>query len=67
MRTVIDEWKVGPNMVLFLDKPLDGLPPFWKYRIEGKEYDPVSVYDLGDKVIAIKSDLHFKGKVVEFI
>ncbi len=67
MKTVIDEWKLGQILVLFLDKPLDGLPPFSKYRIDGKEYDPVPVYDMGDKVIAIKSDFHFKGKVVEFI
>lgn len=37
-----------------------------KYRIEGKEYEPVPVYDL-PKHIAIEGKGEFVGNTVEFV
>ena len=65
MRKIISQWAVGKYMVLEIDQ---GLPmkPYQKYRIDGKEYDIVPVYDLPDS-IAIEAKGDFAGKTVEFI
>lgn len=65
MRKIISQWSVGKYVVLEIDQ---GLPmrPYKKYRIDGKEYDIVPVYDLPGS-IAIEANGDFVGKTVEFI
>ena len=40
--------------------------PWWHYVIDGVEYEPVMVYDMGENVIAINEPGSFIGKMVEF-
>lgn len=64
MSTVIDEFGVKEYTVL----KLDSLPkvPYRKYRIAGKEYDVIPMYD-AQNCIAIKAKGTFLGKTVEFV
>ena len=49
MARVIDEWEI-PNegTILTLDEDTP-FRPYWHYVIDGVEYEPVIVYDLGRK------------------
>ena len=65
MRKILSEWKIGKYTALELDEA----PPMResrKFRIDGKQYSPVPVYDM-PKHIAIEAEGDFKGKVVEFV
>lgn len=64
MSKIVDELHVEGYAVL----KLDGIPNgnYKKYRIDGIEFEPVSIYD-AENCIAIQSNDTFVGKVVEFI
>ena len=64
MSKVIDTFHVEKYTVLILDE----MPrtDYHKFRIDGKEFEPVPVYD-APRCIAIMSDEQFLGKTVEFI
>lgn len=65
MRKIIDEWVVRKYTILTLDEELPR-QAIWHYVIDGVEYEPVIVYDMGKNVIAIEADGGFIGKTVEF-
>lgn len=49
MRKIIDEWVVANKYTIFtLDEDVPH-QPIWHYVIDGVEYDPVIVYDMGKK------------------
>lgn len=65
MCRIISEWKIGKYVALELDQS----PPmrkYNKYRIDGKDYTAVPVYDLPNH-IAVESDSSFVGKNIEFV
>lgn len=65
MSKILSEWKIGKYIALELDE----IPPmreYNKFRIDGKEYTPIPVYDL-PRHIAIEAQGNFKGKFVEFV
>lgn len=64
MSKVVSEFRVKNYIVLKLDK--QPLTSYYKYRIDGKEYDPVPIYDMPG-CIAIESEKSFIDKQVEFI
>ena len=64
MSTVIDEFHVKEYSVLKLDSLSQA--PYRKYRIAGKEYDIIPMYDLPN-CIATKAKGTFLGKTVEFV
>lgn len=64
MHKVISELKVGKYMLLALDKTKPN--NYSKYKIDGTEYEPVTVYD-APFGIAIEASEGFVGKTVEFI
>ena len=43
MRTVLSQWQIGKYTALELNEDIP-LKKYSKYRIEGKEYEPVPVY-----------------------
>lgn len=65
MRTVISELQVDKYIVLTLDGPVP-IKAHRKYRIAGKDYDIVPMYDMPNG-IAIAAEGSFVGEVVEFI
>lgn len=65
MYKVISEFRAGKYAILKLDKKIMEID-YHKYRIEGKDYDIVPVYDLPNH-IAVESSEDFVGKTVEFI
>lgn len=65
MRTVLSQWQIGKYTALELNEDIP-LKKYSKYRIEGKEYEPVPVYDL-PKHIAIEGEGEFVGNTVEFV
>lgn len=68
MRKIIDEWVVGNKYtILTLDEDLPH-QAIWHYVIDGVEYDPVIVYDMGKSIIGIEKVAadSFIGKTVEF-
>lgn len=65
MRRIISQWTVGKYIVLEIDQELP-MKTYKKYRINGKEYDIVPVYDFPGN-IAIEAEGDFVGKTVEFI
>lgn len=64
MHKVLSEWVVGAYTVLELDQDLP-VKAYEKYRIDGKDYKPIPVYDF-PKHIAVESKGEFLGKYVEF-
>lgn len=62
---VISQWKIGKYLALELNQSLPKTE-YTKYKISGKEYEPVPVYDLLNH-IAIADMGDFEGKEVEFI
>lgn len=62
---IIGQWEIGKYIVLELDQDLP-MTKYDKYRIDGKDYSPVPVYDF-PKHIAIEAHGNFKGKKVEFV
>ncbi len=64
MGRVIENFRIGKYAVLKLDE----IPKteYDKFRIEGKEFEPVPVYDM-PQCIAIESNEQFLNKIVEFI
>ena len=64
MSKVIEEFRVKEYMVLKLDSLSKN--PYSKYRIEGKEYNAIPMYD-APNCIAIKAKGTFLGKTVEFV
>lgn len=65
MSKIISQWTVGKYLVLEIDHELP-MKTYKKYRINGKEYDIVPVYDFPGN-IAIEAEGDFVGKTVEFI
>lgn len=64
MSKVIDNFQIGKYAVLKLDEmPKRG---YNKFRIEGKEFQPVPIYDM-PQCIAIESNENFLNRKVEFI
>ena len=63
-RKVVYDFQVRNYRVLKLDEmsKLD----YKKYSIDGKEYEPVTIYD-AQNCIAIESREEFVGKIVKFI
>lgn len=64
MNKVIDEFQVKEYMVLKLDYL--SKDSYRKYRIAGKEYNAIPMYD-APNCIAIKAKGTFLGKTVEFV
>lgn len=62
---VVSQWKIGKYLALELNQSLPKTQ-YTKYKISGKEYEPVSVYDLPNH-IAIEATGDFEGEEVEFI
>ena len=65
MYKVISQWNIGKYVALELNQSLPKTE-YRKYRISGKEYEPIPVYDL-PKHIAIEATGNFEGETVEFI
>lgn len=65
MSKVVSEWKIGKYTALELDQG-PPMKPYYKYRIDGVDYDIVPVYDIPNH-IAVESKSSFLGKTVEFI
>lgn len=65
MSKILSEWKIGKYIALELDEELP-MRKYSKFRIDGKEYMPIPVYDL-PRHIAIEAKGNFKGKTVEFV
>lgn len=61
---VISEFHVKEYAVLKLDSL--SKDPYSKYRIAGKEYDAIPIYD-APNCIAIKAKGTFLGEKVEFV
>lgn len=67
MCKVVDEVNVVNDLFLLtLDSPPPN-KPYWRYKIGGKVYDIVMVYDMGDKVISVHGPGNFVGDEVEFV
>ena len=64
MSMVISEFHVKEYAVLKLDSL--SKDPYSKYRIAGKEYDAIPIYD-APNCIAIKAKGTFLGEKVEFV
>ena len=67
MYKVTKEWNVTKDLYLLTLNKKKPLKSYWKYKIGKKEYEPVIVYDMGDKVICVHGSGGFMGKTVEFI
>lgn len=67
MLKIVDEFQIGKYMVLKLDGNIQDTKDYRKYRIDGKIYNPVPVYDMGNNVIAVESENSFFGKTVDFV
>lgn len=65
MAKIIRELRVGKYLALGLNNPLPW-KSYRKYRIDGKEYEIVPLYDMPNS-IAVESSESLLGKVVEFI
>ncbi len=65
MRKIISQWSIGKYTTLEMDRELP-MEKYTKFRIDGKEYEPVPVYDLPNH-IAIEAQGNFIGKTVEFV
>lgn len=65
MQRILSQWSVGKYTVLEVEHELP-MKPYKKYRINGKEYEIVPVYDLPNS-IAIEAKGDFTGKTVEFV
>lgn len=65
MQRILSQWSVGKYTVLEVEHELP-MTPYKKYRINGKEYEIVPVYDLPNS-IAIEAKGDFTGKIVEFV
>lgn len=65
MRKIISQWSIGKYTVLEMDRELP-MEKYKKFRIDGKEYEPVPVYDLPNH-IAVEAQGNFTGKTVEFV
>ena len=65
MIKIVDSWNVYDDYVLLT---VEKMPKhsYWKYKIDGKIYEPVPVYD-APNCIAIRAKGDFTGKYVEFI
>lgn len=74
MHKVIDEWNAAKDyFILTLNEEIPHRP-FWKYRIDGKEYDPVPHHMNGPIEVQLKNicirapkGSTFVGKEVEFV
>lgn len=64
MSKIVDEFEISEYTVLRLDKMPES--EYYKFRIEGREFEPVPIYDM-PKCIAIEAKGNFVGKTVEFI
>ena len=67
MLNIIDEFRIGKYMVLTLDGNIWGIKGYRKYRIDGRIYNSVPVYDMGNNVIAVESEKSFVGKTIDFV
>ena len=65
MSKILSQWQVGEYTALELDSDIP-MKSYRKYRIDGREYTPIPVYDF-PKHIAIEEKGYFVGKTVEFV
>lgn len=67
MAKVVDEWRLQDKYtILTLDEERPN-KSYRKYVVDGVEYEPEIVYDMGKNVIGIKATGDFIGKTVEFM
>ena len=64
MGRIINELHVNEYTILKLDNIPNG--NYKKYKIDGVEFEPISIYD-AENCIAIQANDIFTGKVVEFV
>lgn len=64
MLKIVSDFSIGKYRVLKLDgeKPTK---PHMKYRIDGKTYDIVPMYD-APNCVAVETDASLRGKTIEF-
>ena len=63
---VVSQWKIGKYLALELNQSLPKTE-YTKYKISGKEYEPVPVYDLPNH-IAIEATGDFEGEeVIQYV
>ncbi len=65
MNKVIFEVSVGKYKLLTLDEKQSDVA-YNIYQIDGKEYEPVLIYD-APSCVAIESNESFEGKTVKFL
>ena len=65
MIRIVDQFDVGQNTLLILDSPVP-LKLFTKLLIDGKEYEPLVVYDL-ENGIGIPTHGFYKNKEIIFL
>ena len=53
MLEIVDEWDINGYKILTLsgERPNKS---YWKYLINDEVYEPVIIYDMGNRVVAIK-------------
>lgn len=67
MLEIIDEWDFNGYKILTLNENTPNIN-YRKYLINDEVYDPVTVYDMGNCVVAIKDPgKSLKGGLIEFI
>ena len=64
---IVEDFQLEKYRVLILDGNRFSAKHYRKYKIDGKEYESVPVYDAGDNVVAIEAEGSFAGKTIEFI
>ncbi|MCD7959478.1 MAG: hypothetical protein LUF89_08410 [Ruminococcus sp.] len=67
MLKVIEDFQIDKYRILILDGSRFSTALYRKFLIDGESYEPVSMYDADDSIIAIESSGSFEGKTVEFI
>ena len=65
MNKIISEFSIGKYRVLKIDEEIPK-KSYSLFRIDGKEYKPVPIYD-APNCIAIESSENFLGKQVDFV
>ncbi len=60
MRTVLSQWQIGKYTALELNEDIP-LKKYSKYRIEGKEYEPVPLFMIFQSILQLKE----KGNLLE--
>lgn len=66
---IIGQDKIGPYVVLYLDKSDNNVCRYNRYKINNKIYKPVVMYDTKDSVAFISENdtENFVGELLEYI